>query len=469
MSTFSGLNTAFSGLVAARHGLDVVGQNISNANTDGYTRQRISSGSVGAPATGLFSTGVRAGQGVVVNGVARLGDAHLDAQVRVSLAGSGYSSVHASTLSTLEGSLNEPGGNGISARLQGFWSAWQGLSNDAGGGAPSAVLLQEAKGLASQLAQGYKNAEGQWSQLRQEATTMVAEVNTAAAQVADLNTQVRKVLAAGGSANELIDQRNTLVATISALSGASMRQREDGTVDVLIGGNSLVSGDSVRRLAVAGPGRLDTASTDPVRVEFAHRPDTPAGLDGGEIAGALAALAPAGDGGALAEAATFYNTFAVDLAAKVNAVHSQGATTGGTTGLNFFNIGGDPAALNLTVVPVDGSGIATGTPGGGGLNGANADAISQLGIGPDSPDAEWAGFVTQLGVETKAALQTAVLADLAASSSIGRQLSNASVDMDEENLSLLAYQHAYQGAARVITAIDEMLDTLINRTGVVGR
>ena len=469
MSTFSGLNTAYSGLVAARHGLDVVGQNISNANTEGYTRQRVTTGAVGAPATGLFSTGVRAGQGVVVNGVARLGDAHLDAQVRESLAGSGFSSVQAATLSTLEGSLNEPSDNGMSASLQNFWTAWQGLSNDAGGGAPSAVLLREANALSAHLAQGYQAAAGQWSELRQETTTMVAEVNTAATQVAELNNQVRKALAAGGSANELIDQRNTLVATISALTGASMRQREDGTVDVVMGGNSLVSGGSVRTLAVAGPGRLDTAGPDAVRVEFTHRPGTSAGLDGGEIAGALSALAPAATGGALAEAATFYNDFASSLAARVNAVHSQGATTDGTTGLDFFAIGGDPASLNLTVVPVDASGIAAGTPGGGGLNGGNADAMSQLGSGADSPDVVWAGFVTQLGLETKAARQTAVLADLAASSSIGRQLSNASVDLDEENLNLLSYQHAYQGAARVITAIDEMLDTLINRTGVVGR
>lgn len=469
MSTFSGLNTAFSGLTAARRGLDVVGQNISNANTDGYTRQRVATSSVGAPAAGLFSTGVRAGQGVVVNGIARLGDAHLDAQVRIAVAGSGFSSVQAATLSTLEGSLSEPGDNGLSARLQGFWSAWQGLSNDTGGGAPTAVLLHEATGLASRLAQGYKAVEGQWSQLRQNATTLVAEVNTAATQVAELNNQVRKVLAAGGSANELIDQRNTLVAGISALTGASMRQQGDGTVDVLIGGNPLVSGDTVRTLAVSGPNRLDLASPDTVRVEFSHRPGSPAGLDGGEIAGALAALAPASSGGALAEAATFYNDFASDLAAKVNAVHSQGATADGTTGLDFFGVSGDPAALNLTVVPVNAAGIAAGTPGAGGFNGANADAISQLGAGPDAPDVAWAGFVTQLGVETKAALQTSVLADLASSSSIGRQQANASVDMDEENLSLLAYQHAYQGAARVITAIDEMLDTLINRTGVVGR
>ena len=49
------------------------------------------------------------------------------------------------------------------------------------------------------------------------------------------------------------------------------------------------------------------------------------------------------------------------------------------------------------------------------------------------------------------------------------QLANASVDLDEENVSLLMYQHAYQGAARVMTAVDEMLDVLINRTGLVGR
>jgi len=66
-------------------------------------------------------------------------------------------------------------------------------------------------------------------------------------------------------------------------------------------------------------------------------------------------------------------------------------------------------------------------------------------------------------------MQQAKLAGIAASSAVGLQLANSSVDLDEENMNLLAYQHAYQGAARVMSAIDEMLDTLINRTGIVGR
>ena len=78
-------------------------------------------------------------------------------------------------------------------------------------------------------------------------------------------------------------------------------------------------------------------------------------------------------------------------------------------------------------------------------------------------------IVTQIGVAAKTELQQTNLANIASQSAKTLQMSNASVDLDEENVNLLSYQHAYQGAARVMTAIDEMLDTLINRTGLVGR
>ncbi|WP_216363154.1 flagellar basal body protein, partial [Arthrobacter sp. Hiyo1] len=70
MSTFGGLNTAYLGLTAAQQGINVAGQNIANAGTDGYTRQRIEQSAVGAPArTGLFAAGTQAGQGVSVDGI----------------------------------------------------------------------------------------------------------------------------------------------------------------------------------------------------------------------------------------------------------------------------------------------------------------------------------------------------------------------------------------------------------------
>ena len=83
MSTFGALNTAYRGLTAAQQGMNVAGQNIANAATEGYTRQRVEQSSIGAPARGLFSGGsLQAGQGVSVDSIARLGSSFLDAGVR---------------------------------------------------------------------------------------------------------------------------------------------------------------------------------------------------------------------------------------------------------------------------------------------------------------------------------------------------------------------------------------------------
>ena len=479
MSTFGGLNTAYTGLVAARQGLDVVGQNIANANTDGYTRQRVSTSAVGPTIrAGLFTGGVRSGQGVSVDGIARLGSAQLDAQVRSSAASGGYSAVRANALSALENSLNEPGESGLSAQLQEFWAGWQDLSNHTDEPAPAALLLATAGALAIQIAQGYQAVTAQWSDVRSDVDGMVAELNGAASLVAELNSRIRSTLASGGSANELLDQRNTLSETIAALTGATVRELSDGTVDVLIGGNALVSGDTVQLLKVSGAARLGGAGGG-VTLEWVNRPATPVSVDGGEIAGALSLLAPATSGGALAAAAASYDAFALDLAAQVNTIYVKGATVGGTTGVNFFEFDAMlPPAMGLTVVPTSGADVATGDPARGAYDGSIADAIAQLSAGGtvdefgnivESPNTVWSTFVTTLGVATKSEMQHATLADLAATSALNRQLANSSVDLDEENVNLLMYQHAYQGAARVMTAVDEMLDTLINRTGLVGR
>jgi flagellar hook-associated protein 1 FlgK len=113
--------------------------------------------------------------------------------------------------------------------------------------------------------------------------------------------------------------------------------------------------------------------------------------------------------------------------------------------------------------------IATAAQGAGGNDGSIADKIAQLGKAPDSPDKAWSTIVTGIGVATRSGLQQSALADLSTKSAVGNQLANASVDIDEENVNMLTFQTAYQGAARVMTAVDEMLDTLINRTGIVGR
>ncbi|MET1051467.1 MAG: flagellar hook-associated protein FlgK [Mycetocola sp.] len=474
MSTFSGLNTAYTGLLAARQGLDVVGQNVANANTVGYTRQRVTTSAIGALGqVGLLASTHQAGGGVTVDSIARLGNVHLDARVRSSAGIAGFSAVRANVLAGIEGSLREPGKNGLSAQLQTFWASWQGLSNSTGVPAAGGIVLEQAGVLTSQIARGYDEIDAQWSQLRGELGGMADELNAAAAQVADLNVTIRSTLASGGSVNELLDQRNSLATTISALTGATVAERPDGTIDVLIAGNAIVSGDTVRPVTVTGAFSMDGAADVPVRLEWAHRPGSSVALTGGEIAGAVSMLAPADaarTGGSLAESAQAFNDLATAIAVQVNAVHRTGATTSGVTALDFFAVSATgPAARGLSVVPTEVGQIAASAPGAGGLDGSIADAISQIGTSAISPDRIWAGFVTRTGVEARTELQQAALAELAAASASGAQLAGASVDLDEENISLVTYQSAYQGAARVMTAIDEMLDTLINRTGIVGR
>jgi flagellar hook-associated protein 1 FlgK len=476
VSTFSGLNTAYRGLVAARQGLDVVGQNITNANTVGYTRQRAVQTSVGSPAqVGAVSGQITVGQGVSVDSISRLGNEYLDTRVRTSVASSGYWGVRANELSTLQKSLHEPGTGGLSAQLDLMWGSWQDLANKPGDPAVAAVLLQQSGTVATQLAVGYQDVDDQWSVLRSQVDGLAAEVNDAATQVAALNGLIRSTLASGASANELIDQRSLLTTTISTLTGGSVRTLPDGTAEVLVGGNALVSGDRSYAVAVTGSTSMTGAAADPVGLVWAGRPGVPLSADGGEIAGALSMLAPStadGTGGALAEAAANFNDFAVYLAETVNAVHRTGTISDGTnstTGRDFFALGAGPAALGLRVVPTSVDGIAAAAPGAGGLDGSIAAAISQLGTGPGSPDARWTDIVTGIGVATRTGLQQSVLADLSSTAAANNQRANASVDLDEENVNMLAFQTAYQGAARVMTAVDEMLDTLINRTGLVGR
>ncbi len=493
MSTFGALNTAFSGLTAAQQGLSVTGQNIANANTPGYTRQRVTTSAIGEAANvGLFSAGARAGQGVSVDGVARLGDSFLDARVRSTTAAAGYTAVRSNALTSIEDSTHEPGANGISAKLQAFWSGWGAMSNQAGEAAPATVLLAAAHDLAGQLASGYSDLQAQWSQGRAQVDGMATDLNKAAAQVADLNLRIRSTLAAGGSANEMMDQRSQLTATIASLAGGSIRDTGDGMVDVLVGGNAIVSGGTARTVTVSGAYTMDAAGTggtvgtagtggttgSPVRLEWADRPGSAVPLDGGEIAGALSVLAPAaqtetgtaGTGGPIAEASSSYNALAKKLADAVNTAQRAGFTSTGTAGGDFFSFAaGIPAANGLTVLVTDVSGLATGGPTGGALNGNNADAISQLGTGKDSPDSAWSAFITKLGVASRAEQQQGQLAAASAVSATQLQASSASVSLNEENMNLLSYQHAYQAAARVMTAVDEMLDVLINRTGLVGR
>lgn len=469
MSTFSGLNTASSALAAARRGMDLVGQNIANQTTPGYTRQRLETSAVAAVAvSGRFSAGAQPGQGVSVDGIARLGDAVLDARVRDTLAASGYWSTRASAAASAEAALAEPTDNGIAHQLSEFWASWQDLANRPDSTAAAAAVITHAQALSGRIADGYRTVADQWASVRSKADMTVSQINVAAAQIADLNGAIREALGAGGAPSELIDRRNLLAQNVARLSGATSAVEADGTLTVRIDGNALVSGSDARALMLSGPPSIE--STAPLVLAWGPGGTLVVDSAGGELGGQLSVLAPASEGGVLAGLAGDFNALATALATAVNTQHRAGVTSAGTPGGDFFSLtAGGPAALGLGVIPTGTADLAIGLAGGGPLDGSNADALSDVGGRPGGPNGLWSDVVARLAVSTASEAGRASRADAGATAAVVAQQSVAGVDGDEETVNLLTLQTSYQAAARVLTAVDEALDVLINRTGLVGR
>jgi flagellar hook-associated protein 1 FlgK len=470
--TFGTLHTAYSGLAAARAAIDVTGQNIANVGTEGYTRQRVAQSSVpGTQTPALFSKAAQIGAGVAVTGIARLNDSLVDARVRDTASTSGYWDTASSAVSSVETSLNEPGPSGLSSAMNDFWADWQNMANSAGSttaAGQGSVLIAQGQLLASRISTGYTAAKDAWSDQRTTTANAVTTINTLAKQVASLNTSILQTTTAGGNANEMMDQRDTALTTLSQMTGATNRQNADGTIDVYVGGSTLVAETTSRSLAIAGTTDMLTAGSAPVHLTWTDT-GSPASVDGGSVAAQLATLAgpSGGSGGIYAETAQMYNDVATGLAARVNGALTSGYTPGGTQGPPFFAVGAGPAATSLTVVPTSAAGIAINSAAGS-ADGTVADTVSQLGAQAGGPDATWATFVSNIGVQSKNAATQSTIAGSAASAATTAQTSQSGVDLDEETTNLVTFQHAYQAAARVMTTIDSMLDTLINHTGLVG-
>ncbi|WP_298461674.1 flagellar hook-associated protein FlgK [uncultured Cellulomonas sp.] len=470
MSTFSGLSTALSSLHAQRQALEVAGQNVANANTVGYTRQRADLTAVESTSVpSLHSGAVGAGNGTRVTGIARLGDVFADARLRAETGSASYAATRSEVYLRLESTVAEPGDRGVSHALDQFWSSWGELGNTPDSDAARAVVLEDAHALASRISAGHAAVTTQWGQARTELEAAVVDINSSAAMVADLNGRIRALTASGTPANELADQRSRLVTQLAGQVGASAVEREDGTLDVMVAGNALVRGDRAHAIETA-PNTFTMGST--VAVRWAGT-NTELNSDAGQVAALVSALAPADRNGILASAAASYDTLAATLVERVNTLHAGAYTAGPpqTTGNDFFRPtpAGQSAAASLTVQVPDTAGIAVGGAGLGPNDGSVADALAALGTSTTGPNATWSTFVVDLGVSSRSATQRATVAEATRSTAEQIQLAGASVDVDEESVNMLAYQRAYEGAARVLTAIDEMLDTLINRTGVVGR
>ncbi len=469
MSSFGGLSVALSSLQAQRRAMDVTGQNVANASTVGYTRQRATLEALGPPS--LYSlqgtSSLRAGHGVHVTSVSRLGDELASSRLRAATGDSGYLSTRADALSQIESRFAEPGDYGLSAQLSAMWQSWSDLSNSPGEPAARSALAQQASTVAGALRAGHAGVATQWSQTRDQASALQTEINSVATSVAELNKHIRATSAVDGHANELTDQRDQLVLRLSELTGASGQLQADGSMRVLIGGVPLVDGDRANLITLDAPLRLqDVSATTPARFTWAD--GSPVQLTGGSLASVVESLQTT-----LPGVAAGYDAVANALAQQVNSLHASGHSPGGDTGLDFFvMVGTGSGAAQIAVNPAlvsDPMKIAAAEGTGGAMDGSLADRIAATRALSGGADQIWQAFVVATGVESGATASRARVVGGVVSNASAQLLATTGVDLDEEMTNLLMFQRAYEGASRVLTAVDQALDHLINRTGVVGR
>ena len=466
MSTFSGLSTALSALYAQRQGMDVTGQNIANANTTGYSRQRTDLQSVGgSPVPAMYATSNGVGSGVTVAGVDRVQDAFLETRGRVEHARNSYLSDQNQVYTEVQQAFNEPSDTGVQAQLTSLWSAWHDLTNSPGDQAVRAQVVARATTLADTLHSTHDALGSLFTTTRQQLDTYVADVNTTASQIATLNQTIVQATNAGLPSNDLADRRDSLVMHLSEIAGATAVAQSNGSMSVYIGGSSVVSGFTTRQIAAAGAQRLEDVGVSPVSLTWTDN-GTPLSSQNGQLSSMMQTL-----GSVLPGYAAQLDGVAANLTSAVNTQHAAGYDLSGNPGGAFFvSSDGTPInASNITVGITDPKLVAaaatTASGGGGTLDGSNADAIAGIGASVTGPDSAYRQLIANLGVAGQTADQQAGIQSSLTNAVDSARQAQSGVNLDEEMTNLISYQRAYEAASRVITTIDSALDTLINHTG----
>jgi flagellar hook-associated protein 1 FlgK len=439
LSTFLGVETALRGLLAQQRALNITGHNVANANTVGYTRQtttmHASAGVAETPA-GLI------GSGVDVVEYARARDAFVDIQLRAQTMLKGYHDARSDGLDQVELTLNEPSDNGISKLLEKYWAAWQKVGSTPDLPATRQNLLQAGSALAGGL-QSLRSQLGTITSQVQSNLTMTAnDVDGTVADIAALDIQIRTAQANGnGPANDLLDRRDVLLDKLGSLVNLKTTAQPDGTVTLEIGAQTILTGG--------------------VQTPIGSAAALGANLTSGKLAG-LRDLETE-----VAGYATRVDALAVSLRDGVNALQATGYTLAGTTTAEPFFLGTGAADLrvnpNLIADPsLVAASAAANAPG----NGEQAFAIAALAGGPI--DTAYSSLVVDIASASRDAQRNAANAGVLADALENRRQSLSGVSLDEEMTNMLKYQRGYQAAARALSAMDELIEVLVNRTGRVG-
>lgn len=441
---FDVLSIAKSALEVQQYGIQVAGHNIANANTEGYSRQRV----VSSARTPLDTPHGPLGTGVQVEAVERERDRFLDEQVRTAGGELGRWTQAERALSEVEGVFSEPSEGGLNALLRKFWDGWRALADRPESMAARQVVLGRARALVEAFHRLRRKLEDVQYDMNTSISSKVEEVNRIAGQIADLNLKILNSEVTGHAANDERDRRDLLLDRLAEIVKIKVIEGPDGTVNVYVSGRPLVEGKEVSRLS--------TVSREGLPVEVVWEDDyAEVDVSGGELKGILEAR---GKVGSYMER---LDIFARTLAGQVNSIHMEGYTLDGATGINFFRSdvqGADDIELS-DEVSGDPSKIAASKDGGPG-DGSNALDIADLEYQRPLDD-YYRSIVVELGQDLEEARFMRENHELLSERLRNERESVIGVSLDEEMIKLIRYQHAYVAAAKLTSIVDEMIGTAL--------
>lgn len=543
-STFSGFNIARSGLSSSQLLLNTVSHNIANANTEGYSRQRITTTAY-EPDTFPSAPGT-IGTGVGVNNTQQIRDEFLDFKFRGEVSKQGEFAALANTYKTLEAIINEPSDSGITTIMDEFFSSMHELNKNPESLTTRALVRQRGIALTEAVKGMSASFKKEQENLDFEVTVVASQVNGFARQIADLNRGIYLSELNGAKANDLRDQRNLLVDKLSELVDLNYYEDSMGRFYVDVNGGALVS-------------HYDYDELEPVERVVRNNPDDINKLKSLEWKSGSTFSAQSGKLNALInmrdkisgspKGIPYYvdklNEFVDTIATELNRVHKSGYDLNGDTGTNMFTInnmstadyenemlisgfngtpaidvtsatiaGTDPSFTeedNNTIIraninsilannpdyagksvkyiqgkylvvdritaeeitvssdlefdldKISASATAEGAPG----DGDNALNLAQVrhNVGLyawGSPDDFIKSLVSNLGVDAQEAIRNEANEEVILNQIEYNRQSVMGVSLDEEMSNMVMYQHSYNAAARIMSTLDTLIETIIN-------
>ena len=448
-SLSSSMWIAAEALGADQGALDATSNNIANQYTPGYSREI----PVLTEATPTVEGNITYGNGVVLEQIQSVRDQVLQIQISDQNQQQGSAQAQYSALQQVQSLFSDPT-TGIGADTTTFFNSISQLSTSPASIPDRQAVLTAAQTVASDFNSTEQSLDSIQSGLNQSVTQTVTQINTLTQQIAQLNVQVGQLQQLGQDPGTLGDQETQLIQQLSQLTTVNQIQTENGLTLTTGNGTPLVVGNQSFALQTTnGPSGMTDVSS--------QGQDITSSLQGGQLGGDLQVrdtVIP----GLLSQ----IDTLASQFATSINVAQASGYDLNGNAGQPIFSdTAGAGAASNLTVTMTDPSLIAASSDGTQGSNGnvANLLAVQTQALpSGETPVNAYANLVSQTGNLTSQAY-----AELTASTASLNQLNDqlgavSGVNLDEETTNLLNYQRAYEAAARVITTVDELTQSVLD-------